>query len=339
MSWDRRGEALSKEEIDLLAMAAAGMDRKRAGDDSPEQMGQSPRSAYAGLRGQSPGSGIGRGAPASRGPGPGGMMPAAPLTEEEKRRRAEALHRQFFGGTKAAGNRAIQTAAEGVGAGAEEMAAGPKNRGTSAAARAPEAGAGDGRSGSGSGTAGRSTADRAKAEAPEIPERLKTKPNKRENEFMMNLMILRNTLLQNGPAMRERAGKAGKWVWRDIRLATVLICRIQEALLRTMPQSRDDYYTAYAKHGHYELHMNGPIRTARHLLITDKHLAAICDAAMENECQMCMRDGKEIDRCMLREALLEVAAPTEIGEGDSPFRRCEYRDAAGQLILGKEVTI
>ena len=85
--------------------------------------------------------------------------------------------------------------------------------------------------------------------------------------------------------------------------------------------------------------MDGPIRTARHLLVTDKHLGAICEAAMRSECVLCMREGSEIDHCELREALLEAAAPTEIQEGDSPFRRCEYRDTAGQLILGKEVTI
>lgn len=156
---------------------------------------------------------------------------------------------------------------------------------------------------------------------------------------MLNLMVLRNTLMRNAPACRERARLAGKWIWRDIRLATVLICRIQEALLRTMPSSREDYYIAYAQHGHYELHIDGPIRTPRQLLITDKHLATICEAAMESECLLCMREGKEIDHCELREALLESAVPTEIRDGDSLFRRCEYRDAAGQLIHGKDVTI
>lgn len=244
------------------------------------------------------------------------------LTEDEKRRKAEELHRQFFGDLPKPGKEAIQAAAEGVRAGAEAPVSGQKNRGSSAAARAPE----------GRGPVGADLAS-------EIPEDRKTKPNKRENEFMLNLMVLRNTLMRNAPACRERARLAGKWIWRDIRLATVLICRIQEALLKTMPQSRDDYYLAYAKHGHYELHIDGPIRTPRQLLITDKHLATICEAAMESECLLCMREGNEIDRCELRDALMDAAVPTEIRDGDSPFRRCEYRDAAGQLIHGEDVTI
>lgn len=216
-----------------------------------------------------------------------------------------------------------QTAAKGVRAGAEAPLEGQKIADSSAAARAPQAGA----------------AMRAKEPDPGIPERLKTKPNRKENEFMLNLMILRNTVKQNAPACRERARLAGKWVWRDIRLLTVLVERIQEKLLRTMPESRDDYYRAYAQHGHYELHMNGPVRTARHILMTDKHAAALAEAAMKSECILCMREGSEIGRCELREALLEAAAPTAIEDGNSLFRKCEYREAAGLLVQGKDVTV
>ena len=207
----------------------------------------------------------------------------------------------------------VQPAAEGrAGRGGSRSAAGQKKiAGSPAAARAPEAAA--------------------------RPEPEKTRPNRLENEFMMNLMILRNSLHRNAPACRERARRAGKWVWRDIRLMMTLVDRIQNALLTTMPKSRDEYYSAYAVHGHYELHIDGPVRTARHLLITDKHLAAMAEAAMKSECVLCMREGSEIGQCPLREALLETAVPTEVQDGI--FRKCEYRDAAGQLILGKDVTV
>lgn len=271
---------------------------------------------------------------------PGKPTVSAPMTEEEKRRKAEAFQKMYFGELPKPGQGTVQSAAEGVRAGAEAPASGVQNREKSAAARNPEKRGPGGRESNAGSTGSRAAQTRGTApDGREIPEHLRTKPNKRENEFMMNLMILRNTLKRNGPAIRERARLAGKWVWRDIRLATVLICRIQDALLRTMPRSREDYYMAYAQHGHYELHIDGPIRMPRQVVISDKHLAAICDAAMENECIMCMREGKEIDRCGLREALLAAAAPTEIREGDDLYRRCEYREAAGNLIQGKDVTI
>lgn len=275
---------------------------------------------------------------AARLPIPGRLVPAH-LTEEEKRRKAEEIHREIFGDRPVPGKGTVSSAADGMRAGAEAPASGEKIARSSAAARAPEGRGPTGPQTNTGSTGSCAPEGRGADPAPEIPEDRKTKPNKRENEFMLNLMVLRNTLLRNGPACRERAKLAGKWIWRDIRLATVLIDRIQEALLRTMPASREEYYTAYAHHGHYELHIDGPIRTPRQVLITDKHLGTICEAAMLSECIMCIREGNEIDHCELRDALLETAAPTAIQQGDSPFRKCEYKDAASQLLHGKDVTL
>ena len=168
-------------------------------------------------------------------------------------------------------------------------------------------------------------------------EETRTKPNRLENEFMLNLMILRNALVAMGPAIRERARRAGKTTWRDIRLMTRLVEKIQEQLILTMPARRDDYYSSYAKHGHYELMINGPIRNKRMVLISDRYLGALCEAAMKTECCMCLREGSEISGCLLRQALLEVAPPTEVMDGK--WIRCEYRDAARNLIRDEEVTI
>ncbi len=206
-------------------------------------------------------------------------------------------------------------------------------------AQGPETGQKIAKSSAGARSTQAGTRGKGTEKEPEIPENLRTKPDKRENEFMLNLMILRNSLRRNAPACRERARLAGKWIWRDIRLMLTLVNRIQEKLLRTMPESRDEYYSAYARFGHYELKIDGPVRTSRHLLITDKHLATICEAAMTNECVLCMREGAEIGKCALREALLESAAPRAVESGDSPFRRCEYREAAGQLVHGEDVTV
>ena len=221
----------------------------------------------------------------------------------------------------------VKTAAGGRAGRGGSPGKGQKIASLSAAARAPEAAARPARK-TNEGSTGAFAPEAAAA---------RTRPNKRENEFMMNLMVLRNSLAANAPACRERAKKAGKWTWRDIRLMYRLVCKIQDALLRTMPESRDEYYTAYALHGHYELHIDGPVRVPKYLLVKDRHLADLADAAMRNECVMCMREGSEIGQCPLRAALLEYAPPTELQEGR--WKKCEYRDAAGQLILGKDVTI
>ena len=184
----------------------------------------------------------------------------------------------------------------------------------------------------GAGTAGGNTAG-AGAGAGVI----RTKPNRTENEFMLNLMILRNALVRMGPAMQERARRAGGNCWRDIRMMAVTVTKVQEQLIATMPPRRDDYYMTYAQHGHYELLINGPIRNPRMVLIADKYLGALCEAAMRSECIMCMREGAEIGTCLLRQALLEVVPPTEVEDGR--WRKCEYRDAASSLIRDEAITI
>lgn len=166
----------------------------------------------------------------------------------------------------------------------------------------------------------------------------KTNPSRAENEFMLNLMVLRVSLAKFAPECRGRAKKAGRYVWRDIRLMLTLVDKVQQAFLATMPRQRLEYYLAYARHGHYEFRMDGaPAKPSRTVMITDRHLAEICDAAMKNECVMCTLEGKEIARCKLRDALMEVAPPTETEEGR--WRKCEYQDAAGDLVMGRDVSI
>lgn len=162
----------------------------------------------------------------------------------------------------------------------------------------------------------------------------KTKPNKAENFFMMDLMILKNSLAVRMDAVKDRLRKVNRYGWRDLRLLFSLVDRIQSQLVQTMPESRLDYYAALARSGRYHLDIEGPVRQGRMVLISDIHLAQLCEAVMESECLMCLKTGSEVDKCPIRQALLEVAPPTDI----NGFR-CEYEGAARSLVRGEEVRI
>lgn len=164
-----------------------------------------------------------------------------------------------------------------------------------------------------------------------IPERERTKPNKYENAFMIDLMILHNSLAARAGKARARLEKVNPHGWRDLRLLLSLVERIQEQLMQTMPASREEYYMAISQFGRYHMVMEGPVTPERMVLIGDKHLGAITEMCVKSECVMCLRDGKEIERCPLRETLLEVAPPREIREDGSALG-CEYRNLAGQLL-------
>lgn len=168
---------------------------------------------------------------------------------------------------------------------------------------------------------------------------LQSKPNRVENQFMIDLMILRNSLAKRMESCRERMKQADRYGWRDLRLLYTLVDKVQHRMLSTMPPSRDEYYANLARFGTYHLEIDGPVRKGRYVLIKDTHLAAIAEGAMEHECAMCMREGKEIEKCMIRKALMEVCPPSAYADELKSAWDCEYRDAAGALVLGEEVTI
>ena len=58
------------------------------------------------------------------------------------------------------------------------------------------------------------------------------------------------------------------------------------------------------------------------------------EAAMRGECAMCIREGRDVKRCRLRDALLPVAPPSEFSRYG-----CEYRQPASQLVQGDNVIL
>lgn len=170
-----------------------------------------------------------------------------------------------------------------------------------------------------------------------LPEQERTPPNKFENNFMIDLMLLRNALRVRGPKVKERLKKVNKHAARDLGLLFSLVDRLQVQLASTMPASRDEYYSILARNGRYHLTVDGPIRQGHTVLVTDTNLAYLCEVAVEQECLTCLRDGSEIRQCPLRKALMEIAPAMEMKA--DPGERCEYANVHRQLMHGEDVTI
>ena len=160
-------------------------------------------------------------------------------------------------------------------------------------------------------------------------------PNRKENRFMTNLMVVLHTLLSDRDAAEQRLKAYGdKWARRDIGLLLSLDNRLQEQMLMTMPDKRILYYQRMAKEAQIVVEFPGAARIDRHVLMEVDDRAALAEAAMRGECAVCIKEGRDVKRCRLREALLPVAPPTEWSRYG-----CEYRQPASQLIQGDEVTI
>lgn len=166
------------------------------------------------------------------------------------------------------------------------------------------------------------------------PAKKRTPPNKAENTFMLHTLVMRNSLKRDLEACEGRLKQASPTAWRDAKLMLHLVSKIQDEMLDTMPLNRLEYYQETARTSIYRMEVRGPIQRNTLRIVTDKYLSAVIEAAMENECVMCMRTGNEVTNCLIRKCLLEQAPPTEVrGTG------CEYRKAAGKLIREEEVDI
>jgi len=158
---------------------------------------------------------------------------------------------------------------------------------------------------------------------------IRKNPNKHENELMLDLMIVRSSLAEHAPAVRERM-RCFPYAWRDLCLVQRLVDKLQRQLLATMPPQRYSYYNAVARNAEFIINMGGPVRQDRYIRISEEKLGRLTACAIEGACGLCFRDGREVARCGLRDALLEVAPPPEI-EDNPDWSRCEYRQIAGKL--------
>lgn len=167
----------------------------------------------------------------------------------------------------------------------------------------------------------------------------KTEPkaplSRQEHRFMTNLMIVLHTLLSDKDKAAERLIRYGyDYVRRDIALLIALDNKLQQEMLETLPDNYVRRFQRMAQEAQIVVEYPGASRKGRQILIDVEDLGAITEAAMQGECAMCMREGREVKRCRLREALLTVAPPETVGT-----LGCEYRSPASQLLHGDDITI
>ena len=111
-----------------------------------------------------------------------------------------------------------------------------------------------------------------------------------------------------GDVMRERL-KLIPNGWRQWRLMVSIINRLVPQVYSVIPVKTRRHIENLCNHGEVVIRIKPTARVPEHTLISDDDLCVVCDAAMENECAICLKQGKEIDRCPLRKAMLHIAQP------------------------------
>jgi len=142
--------------------------------------------------------------------------------------------------------------------------------------------------------------------------------NGKELRAMEFLALLDMKLGESGEAIRERLKEIPNG-WRQWRLMTTTISRLLEQLYDIVPMKNLRHMQNLCQFGEVLIRIRPPVHSPEYAILREDDLKQLMDVALLQECTMCLKEGKEIDRCPLRKAMWNIAPPME----EHPYS-CEY---------------
>lgn len=142
----------------------------------------------------------------------------------------------------------------------------------------------------------------------------------REMRAIEYLAVMDSKITSTGDALRERL-KNVPHGWRQWRLMATTANRLLSQLYDTMTQKNLQRMHQLVTHGEIVVRMKQAVNVPEHTLISEEDLREVVNAALDGTCTLCVKDGKEIQRCPLRRAMYNIAPPMEEG----PYT-CGYAD-------------
>ena len=155
--------------------------------------------------------------------------------------------------------------------------------------------------------------------------------NCEEMRVIEYLTAMNSKMIQAGDCMRGRLSSVPNG-WRQWRLMAVTLERLLPALYDTMTTKNLRHLKNICDHGEIIIRLRPVVRVPEHTLVSEDDLRTLVNAAMASECSICLRQGREIDRCPLRAALMNICPPYE-----DPKTSCGYQIAASSSKLGEYI--
>lgn len=153
--------------------------------------------------------------------------------------------------------------------------------------------------------------------------------NGREMRVVEHLTCFDSKLIEAGECLRERLKQIPNG-WRQWRLMASISDKLLRQLYDTMPLKNLRHIQNLCYYGEVLIRMKPAVRPPEYTLISTDDLAEVVNVAMGMECRVCIRDGKEIERCRLRQAMMNIAPPLDVSD-----LGCSYRDVALEHDYGQ----
>lgn len=164
-----------------------------------------------------------------------------------------------------------------------------------------------------------------------LPQMDRRPMNGREMRVIEYLAAMDSKIVESGEALRDRLRDVPNG-WRQWRLMASTLSRLLVQLYDLMPVKNLRHIQNICNHGEVLIRVRPASRVPEYMLVNEDDLRIMVNASMAAECAICLKDGKEIERCPLRRAMLNIAPPY-----DDPPTGCGYRDVALTSELGKYI--
>ena len=130
--------------------------------------------------------------------------------------------------------------------------------------------------------------------------------NGREMRVIEYLAAMDSKIVESGDAMRDRLRDIPNG-WRQWRLMASTLSRLLVQLYDLMPIKNLRHIQNVCAHGEVLIRMQPASRVPEYTLVNEDDLRILVNTSMAAECAICFKEGKEIDRCPLRRAMLSIA--------------------------------
>ncbi len=145
----------------------------------------------------------------------------------------------------------------------------------------------------------------------------------KEKQAVAMCMAVHSEIHKSSDILEKRLKAQGGNAWRDWRCVMTMLDRLSGIIVDSMTDADCLWLQRLIDHAKVGIDLPGPLKKKDYVIIDAKVLSRIVGLAAREECTLCTREGKQIKRCMLRDALLSVCPPPDGETGGW----CEYAEA------------
>lgn len=146
----------------------------------------------------------------------------------------------------------------------------------------------------------------------------KTRARQEERVALMGLNVILDSIGKHSKPLEGRMAHDA-YALRGLRAAETSIKRALTAVMDTMEQESLEYIVKNSRIHEVVVRPRQIVKDPSWMYAKTSDMEVVLAAAMESECDLCMRDGGAVKRCKLRKAMLNLVDEPEADFG------CGYR--------------